>query len=178
MTATLPSDVELELSILGGIIIKPAVLKTLDTEVDDFYDPRCRAVFGAMRNLEARGVAIDVVLVGDELDKEGKLEPIGGLAFLGECGLRVPSADSVHHYAAALRQHRISRQAALDLAEIVLEIRQRRVAGDDVIARVRAVYDRLAESQPVVPKITMGRAAQQVFEEACKAQELRERGVD
>jgi replicative DNA helicase len=178
VTATLPSDVELELSILGGIIIKPAVLKTLDTEVDDFYDPRCRAVFGAMRNLEARGVAIDVVLVGDELDKEGKLEPIGGLAFLGECGLRVPSADSVHHYAAALRQHRISRQAALDLAEIVLEIRQRRVAGDDVIARVRAVYDRLAESQPVVPKITMGRAAQQVFEEACKAQELRERGVD
>lgn len=178
MSTALPSDVDLELSILGGILIKPDVLRTLNAEVDDFYDPRCRAVFAAMRNLEARGVAIDVVLVGDELDKEGKLEPIGGFAFLGECGLRVPTADSVHHYAAALRQHRISRQAALDLAEIVLEIRQRRVAGSDVIARIRGVHDSLAESQPTVTKITMGEAAQRVMEQAVKMHDLRAAGVD
>jgi replicative DNA helicase len=178
MSTALPSDVDLELSILGGILIRPDVLRTLAAEADDFYDPRCRAVFGAMRNLEARGVAVDIVLVGDELEKEGKLEPIGGQAFLGECALRVPTPDSVHHYAAALRQHRISRQAALDLAEIVLEIRQRKVAGSDVIARIRGVHDSLAGSQPTVTKITMGEAARQVMEQAVKMHDLRAAGVD
>src|ERR1051325_7423073 len=96
----LPHNLDAEASVLGGILLRNDVLSQLDTlEVDDFYDPRHKAVFGARRNLEAVAKPMDVVTVEAELDKVGKLDAIGGVAFLGELALRVPTADNVVHYA-------------------------------------------------------------------------------
>jgi replicative DNA helicase len=45
----------LEASVLGAILVRNEVLAELPTlEPDDFYDFKHRAVFVAMRNLEAR----------------------------------------------------------------------------------------------------------------------------
>lgn len=89
-----------EASILGGVILRNEVLRALeDLEVDDFFDHRHKVVFQAMRNLEATGRPIDVVTLEVEIEREEKLEAVGGIAFLGELALCVPTADNVTTYA-------------------------------------------------------------------------------
>src|SRR5438045_8403547 len=88
----LPHNLDAEGSVLGGVLLRNDVLTQLDTlEVDDFYDPRHKAVFSAMRNLEAATKPIDVVTLEAELDQVSKLDAIGGVAFLGELALRAPT---------------------------------------------------------------------------------------
>lgn len=119
----LPHDTALEAGILGGIFLQPDLLATLpDLEVEDFWDHKHKAVFQAMRNLEARSTAIDPVTVEFELQREDKLEACGGMAFLGELVLNCPTADNVRAYAAIvmrLHQHRRMAVAASEVLEHV-----------------------------------------------------------
>jgi RecA-family ATPase len=112
----LPHDAECEASILGGIIIRNQLLGELtDLETDSFFELKHKVVFEAMRNLEAAGKPIDVVMLEHEIERNGKIDAIGGVAFLGELCLRVPTVDNVLHYAGIVANHHRSRKAILAL---------------------------------------------------------------
>jgi replicative DNA helicase len=118
----LPHNLDAEASVLGGILLRNELLSQLDTlEVDDFYDPRHKAVFGAMRNLEAVAKPIDVVTLEAELDKGGKLDAIGGVAYIGELALRVPTPDNVSHYAEIVGDKHAARKLMLASSEIAAQ---------------------------------------------------------
>src|SRR5262249_23172215 len=111
---------EAEASVLGGIILRNDVLSQLDAvEVEDFYDNRHKAVFQAIRSLEATALPIDVVTLEREIAKAGKLDAIGGIAFLGELTLRVPIADNVVAYAQIVSELAQARAMAVASSEIV-----------------------------------------------------------
>jgi replicative DNA helicase len=115
----LPHNLDAESSVLGGVLLRNDVLAQLDTiEVDDFYDPRHKAVFAAMRNLEAAAKPIDLVTLEAELDKIGKLDVIGGVGFLGELAMRVPTVDNVVHYAEIVTDKHAARKLMLASSEI------------------------------------------------------------
>lgn len=115
-----PHNLDAEASILGGILLRNDVLAQLDAiESDDFYDMRHKIVFGAIRALEAAGKPIDVVTLENEIEKQGKLDAIGGVAFLGELALRVPTPDNVDAYAEIVRDKAIARRLMLTASEIL-----------------------------------------------------------
>ncbi|ACY17000.1 replicative DNA helicase [Haliangium ochraceum] len=115
----LPSNVDAEASVLGGILLRNDVLSRLDTlEEADFYDPRHAAIFAAMQRLETQTKPIDEVTLEDELQKVAKLEAVGGLAFLSELALRVPTADNVVHYAQIVQDKHAARRLMLAASEI------------------------------------------------------------
>jgi replicative DNA helicase len=116
----LPHNVDAEASILGGILLRNEVLTQLDTlEADDFYDPRHHAVFAAVRQLESRALPIDVVTLEAELDKMGKLDAIGGVAFLGNLAAFVPTPDNVVHYAKIVEEKHAARRLMTTASEIL-----------------------------------------------------------
>ena len=116
----LPHNLEAEGSILGGVILRNEILSQLDTlEVDDFYDHRHKVVFQAMRNLEATARPIDVVTLENEIEKAGKLDAIGGIAFLGELTLRVPTVDNVLAYTEIVTDKHQARKLMLASGEIL-----------------------------------------------------------
>src|SRR5215467_9699122 len=116
----LPHNLDAEASILGGILLRNEVLVQLDTlEVEDFYDHRHKVVFQAIRNLEATSKPIDVVTLENEIAKVGKLEAIGGIAFLGELALRVPTADNVLAYTEIVQDKHQARKLMLASGEIL-----------------------------------------------------------
>ena len=118
----LPHNLDAEASVLGGILLRNELLTQLDTlETDDFYDPRHKAVFAAMRNLEATAKPIDVVTLEHELEKVGKLDAIGGVAFLGELALRVPTPENVVHYAEIVTDKHAARKLMLASSEIAAQ---------------------------------------------------------
>ncbi len=116
----LPHNLEAEASVLGGVILRNDILSQLDTlEVDDFYDHRHKVVFQAMRNLEANTRPIDVVTLENEIEKAGKLDAIGGIAFLGELTLRVPTVDNVIAYTDIVTDKHQARKLMLASGEIL-----------------------------------------------------------
>jgi replicative DNA helicase len=149
----LPHSVEAEASILGGILLRNDVLSQLDTlEVEDFYDNRHKVVFYAIRNLEATAHPIDVVTLENEISKAGKLEAIGGVAFLGELTLRVPTVDNVVAYAEIVTDKHQARKLMLAAGEISergyednLEVRDYL---DDAEAKIFEVTQRRDKSGP------------------------------
>jgi replicative DNA helicase len=149
----LPHSVEAEASILGGILLRNDVLSHLDTlEVEDFYDNRHKVVFQAIRNLEAGARPIDVVTLENEIDKAGKLDAIGGVAFLGELTLRVPTVDNVVAYAEIVTDKHQARKLMLAAGEISergyednLEVRDYL---DDAEAKIFEVTQRRDKSGP------------------------------
>jgi len=149
----LPHNLDAEASILGGIILRNEVLSQLDTlEVDDFYDMKHKIVFGAIRALEAAAKPIDVVTLENEVEKQGKLDAIGGIAFLGELALRVPTADNVVTYAEIVSDKNQARKLMLASSEIAekgyednLEVRDYL---DDAEAKIFEVTQRKDKSGP------------------------------
>ena len=61
---------------------------------------------------------IDVVTLENEIEKQGKLDAIGGIAFLGELALRVPTADNVVAYAEIVSDKHQARKLMLASSEI------------------------------------------------------------
>lgn len=113
----LPHNLDAEASILGGVILRNETLGLIgDLETDDFYDLRHKVVFQAMRNLEARRSPIDVVTLEVEIEKQEKLDAVGGVAFFGELALRVPTPDNVVAYATIVQQASRNRRAILTTA--------------------------------------------------------------
>ncbi len=116
----LPHNLDAEASVLGGIFLRNDVLAQLDTlEVEDFYSPKHQAVFQAMRNLESAAKPIDPITVQAELDRMGRLEAVGGLAFLGELTLKVPSTENVLHYAAIIQDKHAATKVMRAASEIL-----------------------------------------------------------
>ena len=115
----LPHNLDSEASVLGGVILRNETLIQLETlEVDDFYDMRHKVVWQAIRNLEAAAKPIDVVTLEVEIEKQGKLDAIGGVGFLGELALRVPTADNVVAYAEIVQDKNQARKLMLASSEI------------------------------------------------------------
>lgn len=113
----LPRNADAEASVLGGIILRPELLGELtDLDTEAFFEFKHRVVFEAMRNLAAASKPIDVVTLENEIERQGRLEAIGGIAFLGDLTLIVPTADNVHHYAADVDTHYRNRRAIVLLA--------------------------------------------------------------
>jgi replicative DNA helicase len=161
------ATISLEQSVLGGIILRPPLLSTLQSlEVDDFFDMRSRIVFQAMRNLETASRPIDVVTLEGEIERSGKLEAIGGVAFLGELALRVPTADHVHDYVREIRGESMLRRLALATADIVERARTWEYEPDELLVeamgRLAGIRERYERDRKPVRLISVGQALEEL----------------
>lgn len=151
----MPHDLECEAGILGGIILNNEALAMCpDLEVDDFYDLRHRVVFTAMRNLEAEQKPIDIVLLESEISRIGKLEALGGVGYLGQLTLRVPTADNVEHYANVVRRHRVTRDVVVMLNAMIDEALGGLSEGEQLVHDVSTAL-MMIKTGGEVPMVTM-----------------------
>lgn len=118
-----PQSREAEVAVLGSMLVeRESLIKALDVlREEDFYEENHRRIFSAIRSLHDRNVTSDVVTVGDELEKGGRLAGLGGRAALFELTNLVPSALHVDHYAKIVREKSILRQMIAIAREVVDE---------------------------------------------------------
>ena len=95
-----PNHPDSEKSVLGAMLrSREAALLAIETlSPDDFYDPANREVYSAMLSMATASREIDLVTLDEELTRRGKLEAIGGAAYLVELSRSVPSAVNVQAY--------------------------------------------------------------------------------
>src|SRR5207237_5284606 len=119
-----PHSVEAEQAVLGGLMIDPVAWDNVADVITqaDFYRPDHQLIFAAIGTLAGEGKPCDVVTVSQQLERTGKLEPAGGLAYLSSVARDTPTAANARAYADIVRERSLLRQlirAGTDIASAV-----------------------------------------------------------
>ena len=144
-----PFSMEAEVSVLAGILIDSESMVRLEDSVDDsmFFREAHRVLFRAMRHLQQKRTAIDVVTVGDHLKSMGELERIGGMEYLAELLDAVPTAANIQYHARIVRDKALLRRlidASTRTIQDGYEPEGRSV--DEIVDEAEARIFRVAES--------------------------------
>ena len=117
-----PHSVEAEQAVLGGVLLdNDAWDRVADILAGThFYRSDHRAVYEAVSSLCDEGRPCDAVTVAERLDRDGRLESAGGLAYLAELAENTPSAANIVAYAEIVRERAVLRElirASTEIAE-------------------------------------------------------------
>lgn len=153
-----PHDIEAEKAVVGSLLIDGETIFEIAPFLHnkDFYSDQNRVVYSACLSLFERHEGINQVTVARELAQNGKLEEIGGAAYLSNLIANVPTPLHIEWYAQIVSRLAVMRRlisaanqinnigydagadidSALSKAEdIVLRVRQQRTRGDFVPLR-------------------------------------------
>jgi replicative DNA helicase len=108
---TPPHSIEAEQSVLGALLIDSSAWDQAADVVTaaDFYRPDHRIIFESLSELVAGSRPCDVVTVSEQLERRGRLEDVGGLAYLGTLARDTPTAANVRAYANIVRERALLR---------------------------------------------------------------------
>lgn len=120
---TPPHSLEAEKSVLGSMLISrdAAELAAEMLSASDFYVPQHQDIFEAMTELVSRAQPVDSVTIVDALERAGKLASAGGLGYIAELSLFVPSAANVSYYINIVEDRSMLRQLIKAGGEIMNE---------------------------------------------------------
>ena len=152
----IPSNAEAEQAVLGALLIDPdAIIKAAPiVRAEDFYFEKNRWIFDAVMTLHERREPVDFLTVVSELERNGKLNDVGGAAYITSLINAVPTAIHVEQYA-----HLIERTSTLRrLIHASTEIAEMAYDGsddlEDVIDHAEEVVFKVAErrmSKDMIP---------------------------
>jgi len=107
-----PQALEAEQSVLGGLLLDSRRWDEVAEAVkaEDFYTPKHRQIFSAISSLREQDEAIDVVTTSEWLDRNGLLNDIGGLNYLGELANNTPATSNIKAYAHIVHERSVLRR--------------------------------------------------------------------
>ena len=111
---TPPQSIEAEQSVLGGLKLENQRWDDVAEIVSeqDFSSRPHRSIFSAMRSLVANQFPIDLITLAEHIENEGegKLDSLGGFAYLAELSKNTPSAANIIAYAQIVRERAVIRE--------------------------------------------------------------------
>ncbi len=140
---------EAEKAVLGSLLIDPdAIIKIANfLRAEDFFRERYTWIYEAVLVLNERREPADFVTLVDELERAGRLEEIGGLAYITELINSTPTAIYVDYYARIVERTAILRRlinAAGRIAELAYDEGQ---DVDQVVDRAEQLIFGVSESR-------------------------------
>jgi len=115
-----PQNVEAEQCVLGSILLQAGAMARAAELItpDDFYRDSHRAIFTSMVALFEKNEPLDLITINNHLKDTGKLDQIGGPAYLASLTDLVPMAANLAHYARIVRDKAILRRLIQTSTEI------------------------------------------------------------
>lgn len=128
----LPHDIYAEKAVLGSILINPEVLIMIMglLEPIDFYNIKHKVIYETMITLNRQDQVVDYLVIKNELEKQGKLDSIGGLDYLLEIDHFTPTSANAEYYAQIV----LEKSQARKLIHIATDIVQKGYDSKDDVA--------------------------------------------
>jgi replicative DNA helicase len=107
-----PHSLDAEVSVLGAILVDNAAFSEAVAVVDAsmfFRDAHAR-IFDGMVALHDRQIPIELVTLKEELDRMGKLDAVGGPAYVASLVDGVPRSTNVAYYGGIVREKALLRR--------------------------------------------------------------------
>ncbi len=130
-----PQDLNAERAVLGSVMLFGDCLDEVAgiIRADDFYLDAHHQIFVVMRWLGESGGKIDALTVSVELDRQNKLEEIGGNQYLKTVLESVPHAAHVAYYAGLVREKSLLRKAIYAAGEVLRNAYDSNAVASEVI---------------------------------------------
>jgi len=107
-----PQAPEVEKAVLGALMIdREAYMEVCDKLIpESFYEPQNQVVYEAIQRLSMDENPVDMLTVTDMLGKMGKLDEIGGPAYLAELTSKVATSANLEYHSNIVAEKYLSRQ--------------------------------------------------------------------
>jgi replicative DNA helicase len=162
-----PHNIEAEEAVLGSLLIDPEAVCKLATSLkpEDFYREENQWVYQACLSLYERNEAINQITLAQELWRKGKLEDIGGVAYLSHLVSIVPTSVHIEYYAQIVHRLAVMRRlidAAGQIATIGYEAEPE---VDAALDKAEDILFRLRHGESPRDFIHIRQVLEQYFEE-------------
>lgn len=150
MSDVMPHSLEAERALLGGLLIQPERIFEIGDLIrpEDFYRQGHGELFAAMVECAEQGIAIDFITLRERLKAIGKLDSVGGPAYIAGLSDGVPRSVNLAGYAEILRAHTQRRRlilAAQKMAALSRDLEQEPRAlidqAEQLVLQVAAAHD-------------------------------------
>lgn len=126
LTKLPPQNLEAEYYVLGGLLIdQQAIVKVADTIVpEDFYKDTHGHIYNAMVELYSRQEPIDLLSLTGKLEEKGKLETVGGRAYIANLAASAGTSANIEYHAQIIQKKATLRRlirAASEISEMGYE---------------------------------------------------------
>jgi len=155
-----PQSIEAEQSVLGGLLLDNSAWDRVSDVVgeNDFYRADHRTIFQHIAQLVENNKPADALTVAESLDRSGRLNDVGGQAYIGSLALNTPSAANIRRYAEIVRERSVMRNLAAVGTEIADSAynplgKEARALIDEAEAKVFQIAEAGAKSQQGFVKI-------------------------
>jgi replicative DNA helicase len=148
---TPPHSLEAEQSLLGALMVDNALWDNVADSLlpDDFYRNEHRQIYRAMVSLADADSPMDVITLGELLEKEKLLESVGGMAYLTALAENTPSISNLVAYAKIVQERSILRhliQVAGEISASAFDPGGRDVAS--IVDQAERAVFKIAENRP------------------------------
>lgn len=167
---------EAERAVLGGIIIDNELITQAKRllKVEDVYIPSNQKIFVAMLALHERDVAINPILVGEELKRHKQLESVGGISYITNLTYGLPHSTNITHYANIIRKYSKARWLLKFAARIDATIRDGEKDPDDIVKWILA---EVAETDDRLSDLRRPKTIDQMYDDVALRFQLFHRGI-
>jgi replicative DNA helicase len=116
----LPQNIEAECGVLGSIIIDPeAIVQVADfLQGEDFYRDANRTIYETVVQLYEQRIPADFITICDVLERQNKLNEVGGPGYITALINQVPTSGNVEYYGRIVERNAIMRRLAHAAGEI------------------------------------------------------------
>lgn len=117
----MPHSPEAERAVLASILLDESVLRELSggLEAEHFYQEAHRTIYAAALDLRDVGEPVDLRTVQAHLEQQGKLDSVGGVAYLVGLDLDLPDLGRVASYAGIVRARARDRRVLTAASRLV-----------------------------------------------------------
>ncbi len=116
-----PSSIEAEQAVIGGLMLDNSEWDNVSDLIiaEDFYRPEHQIIYRVMFQQSEDNRPIDVVTLGEALDRLHKLENAGGIDYLGELAGNARGTVNIRAYAEIVRERAILRKLIRVANEVI-----------------------------------------------------------
>ena len=107
-----PHETELEEAVLGALMLEKDAYSQVSEilKPDTFYEKKHQTIFTAIQELALAQNPIDMLTVTNQLQRDGKLDEIGGPFYIAQLTQKVSSAAHVEYHAKIIASKALARQ--------------------------------------------------------------------
>ncbi len=134
-TQEMPHDRLAEEAVLGSVLVNPEVYFDVAhfLSVEDFFLHRNQWIWEAFTSLQEQRLPVDILTASEELERQGRLDEVGGPAYLTTLINNVPSSLHAEAYARVVEETATRRRLLGAAAQIARLAYQSATSIEDVV---------------------------------------------
>jgi replicative DNA helicase len=144
-----PKNLNAERTVLGAALIDNSTIDIITDvlECAHFYATAHQEIFSAIKALHKESLPIEIVSVAEWLDRMGKLDAVGGAAYLAGFEQHVLTTQNIEHYCLLVRDSWQRRELIQASYEIVEDCHRAELNNDELTAETESRIKQITQAR-------------------------------